>query len=159
MARHLAIGLHDGGSIVMQASGPEEAIPFDGLGGLMCLPIEVGGFGTVDSELVLPGAMPEERHVIRDSALTEIAYDADWSRVLIAGWKKQPRRPYYYNCFVWQTALNYACMNAVLRGEDAVPVHCAVLETPRGAALLFGESGMGKSTASARWPCPNPSIW
>ena len=151
MARHLAIGLHDGGSVVMQASGPEEAIPFDGLGGLMCLPIEVGGFGTADSELVLPGAMPEERHVIRDSALTEIAYDADWSRVLIAGWKKQPRRPYYYNCFVWQTALNYACMNAVLRGEDAVPVHCAVLETPCGAALLFGESGMGKSTAFRRW--------
>ena len=31
------IGLHDGGSIVMKADGPEEEIPFDGLGGLLCL--------------------------------------------------------------------------------------------------------------------------
>ena len=42
-------------------------------------------------------------------------------------------------------------MNAILRGENAVLVHCTVLETDRGAVLLFGESGMGKSTASARW--------
>ena len=35
--------------------------------------------------------------------------------------------------------------------EKAVLTHCAVLETAPGAVLLFGESGMGKSTASARW--------
>ena len=29
--------------------------------------------------------------------------------------------------------------------------HCAILETDRGAIPIFGESGMGKSTASARW--------
>ena len=42
-------------------------------------------------------------------------------------------------------------MNAVLRGEDALLAHCAVLETDRGALLIFGESGMGKSTAFGRW--------
>ncbi len=135
----------------MQADGPEEMMPFDGLGELLCLPPGEARSETSDAELIPPAAMPEGRHVIRTSALTEIAYDADWSRVLIAGWKKTSRRPYFYKCFIWQTTLNYACMNAVLRGEDAVPVHCAVLETDHGAVLLFGESGMGKSTASARW--------
>ena len=52
---------------------------------------------------------------------------------------------------MWQKLLIYAGMNAILRGENAVLAHCAALETERGAVLLFGESGMGKSTASARW--------
>ena len=38
-------------------------------------------------------------------------------------------------------ALICACMNALLRGVKAVPVHGAVLETDHGAALIFGESG------------------
>ncbi len=31
MFRWVTIGLHDGGNIVMQADGPEEAVAFDGL--------------------------------------------------------------------------------------------------------------------------------
>ena len=151
MRRKLTIGLHDGGSVVMQADGPEDAIAFDGLGGLLCLPPETAESGFADAELVPPDRMPEGRHTLRSTALTEIAYSADWSRVLISGWKKKPRRAHYYDCYVWQTALNYAGMNAILRGENAVLSHCAVLETERGAVLIFGESGMGKSTASARW--------
>ena len=109
------------------------------------------GSGSCDAELVPPDAMPDGRHVLRDQTLTEIAYAPDWSRVLIAGWKKAPRSRLHYDCYIWQTALIYAGMNAIVRGEKAVLAHCAVLETPRGAVLLFGESGMGKSTASARW--------
>ena len=52
---------------------------------------------------------------------------------------------------LWQAALTLAVMNASLRGTDAVLVHCAVLETERGAVVVFGESGMGKSTVSERW--------
>ena len=151
MTRRLTIGLHDGGSIAMQADGPEEEIPFDGLGGLLCLKPDEAEAEFADAELVAPDRMPEDRHTLRSTALTEFAYTADWSRVLIAGWKKPPRRAHYYRCYVWQTALIYAGMNAILRGENAVPAHCAALETDRGAILLFGESGMGKSTASARW--------
>ena len=152
MARVLTIRLHDGETIVMQADAPENAMAFDGLGTLMCLPVETaGGEGAPDVELIEAGAMPEGRHVIRDQALTEIAYAADWSRVLAAGWKKQPRRPHFYRCCVWQSMLICACMNALLRGVKALPVHGAVLETEEGAVLLFGESGMGKSTAFARW--------
>ena len=152
MARSLVIGLHDGERIVMRADAPEDAVAFDGFGELLCRKPEPAGQGDeADAELVAPGGMPEGRHVIRDQALTEIAYVADRSRVLIEGWKKRPRRPHYYNCCVWQAALICACMNALLRGVKAVPVHGAVLETAHGAALVFGESGMGKSTAFARW--------
>lgn len=151
MARRLMIGLHDGGSVVMQADGPEEAVAFDGLGGLLCLPVVESEQGFADAELIAPDRMPENRYPLRSAPLTEIAYTADWIRVLVAGWKKKPRRPHYYSCFVWQKLLNYAGMNAILRGENAVLAHCAVLETDRGAILIFGESGMGKSTASARW--------
>ena len=151
MARRLAIGLHDGGSVVMRADSPEEEIPFDGLGELLCLKPDEAEEGSIDAELVAPDRMPEDRHTLSTSALTETAYTADWSRVLIAGWKKPPRRTHYYRCCVWQKLLIHAGMNAILRGENAVLAHCAALETERGAVLLFGESGMGKSTASARW--------
>ena len=151
MARRLTIGLHDGGNIVMRADSPEEEIPFDGLGELLCLKPDEAEEGSIDAELVAPDRLPDDRHTLSTSALTETAYTADWSRVLIAGWKKQPRRAHYYRCCVWQKLLIYAGMNAILRGENAVLAHCAALETERGAVLLFGESGMGKSTASARW--------
>ena len=85
MARFLSIHLHDGGSVVMRASGPEEAIVFDGLGELLCLDVADGESGASDVELVAPDAMPEGRHVLRDQSLTEIAYAPDWRRVLIAG--------------------------------------------------------------------------
>ena len=143
MTRRLTVGLHDGGSVAMQADGPEEEIPFDGLGKLLCLkPDEAEETSFADAELVAPDRLPDDRHTLRSNVLTETAYAADWSRVLIAGWKKPPRRAHYYRCCVWQSALNCACMNALLRGENAVLVHCAVLETDRGAVLLFGESGM-----------------
>ena len=152
MARRLTVGLHDGGSIAMQADGPEEEIPFDGLGRLLCLkPDEVEETDFADAELVAPDRLPEDRHTLRSNVLTETAYTADWSRMLIAGWKKPPRRAHYYCCCVWQKLLIHAGLNAILRGENAVLAHCAALETGRGAVLLFGESGMGKSTASARW--------
>ena len=151
MARFLVIKLHDGGKIIMQADGPEEAMAFNGLTELMCLEPEEGASGAADAELVPPDAMPEGRHILRNTPLTESAYPADWSRVLIAGWKRQPQTPHLYHCVVWQTMLLYAGLNAVLRGENAVPAHCAVLETDRGAILLFGESGVGKSTAFGRW--------
>ena len=150
MKRRLTIGLHDG-NIVMQADGPEEVIAFDGLADLLNLPVIESEQGAADAELVLPGGMPESRHTLRSTPVTETAYAPDWSRLLIAGWKKPPKRPFFYRCHVWQTALLFAGMNAILRGENAVLTHCAVLETDRGAVLLFGESGMGKSTASARW--------
>jgi len=151
MARRLTIGLHDGGSIVMRADGPEEELPFDGLGGLLRLKVDEAEGEIVDAELVAPDRLPENRHTLRSNVLTETAYTADRSRVLIAGWKKQPRRAHYYCCCVWQKLLIHARLNAILRGENAVLAHCAALETGRGAVLLFGESGMGKSTASARW--------
>ena len=151
MYRRVLIGLHDNGNIAISADCPEEGIPFNGLGELLCLDTEETEDRFADAELVPPDRMPEDRRILRSTALTEVAYAPDWSRALIAGWKKPPRRLHYYNCHVWQTALIYAGMNAILRGADAVLVHCAVLETERGAVLLFGESGMGKSTASARW--------
>ena len=150
--RRLTIRLHDGGSIAIQADAPENTIPFDRFGELLCRKPETAeDENAPDVELVVSGEMPEKRHVIRNTGLTEIAYMDAWSRILIAGWKKTPRREHYYRCYVWQSALIYAGMNALLRGENAVLIHCAVLETVRGALLIFGESGMGKSTAFRRW--------
>ena len=151
MFRHLAIRLNNGGTIAFGTALPEDAAPFDGLGELLCMDISDGEPETADAELVPPDAMPEGRHILRNTPLTESAYPADWSRVLIAGWKRQPQTPHLYHCVVWQTMLVYAGLNAVLRGENAVPAHCAVLESDRGAILLFGESGIGKSTAFGRW--------
>ena len=102
-------------------------------------------------EFVRPEELPEGRHTMWKGPLTEVAYTEDWRRFLIAGWKRTIRRKHYYRNYVWHTGLNLAGMNAILRGENAVLAHCTALETERGVVLLFGESGMGKSTASVRW--------
>lgn len=52
---------------------------------------------------------------------------------------------------IWQTCLLGCCIAAVLRGNSILPVHGALLDTPRGGVLLCGQSGMGKTTTSRRW--------
>jgi len=154
MTRRLTIPLHGGGRIAIRANAPEEAIHFDGFAELLGLTPSFDSDAEdvpADVELVLPDAMPEDRHILKSTPLTEIAFNPDWSRILLASWKKKPPRVSYYICYIWQTAVIFAGMNAILRGENAVLVHCAILETSAGALLIFGESGMGKSTVSARW--------
>lgn len=151
MSRLLTIALHDGGNVTIRSDVPEDGT-FDGLGGLLRLDVdEVGADAAADAVLVPPGAMPEGRHALRNTPLTEAAYMSDWSRILVAGWKRIPRRPDSYRNSVRQTLLICAGLNAVLRGVDAVLAHCAVLEADRGAVLILGESGMGKTTAFSRW--------
>jgi len=151
LSRILTIALHDGGKVAMRSDVPEEGA-FDGLGRLLRLDVEeAGADADADAVLIVPDAMPEGRHVLRNTSLTETAYTADWSRILVAGWKKPPRRPDLCRNSVWQTLLIGAGLNAVLRGVDAVLAHCAVLETDRGAVLILGEGGMGKTTAFKRW--------
>ena len=159
MTRRLTIDLNGGGRIAIRAHAPEEAIHFDGFAELMGMtppsadpdPADPGSDAPADVEIVAPDAMPEGRHTLFSNPLTETAFDPDWARVFMSPWKKRPRDPRLFECYVWQNALIYAGMAAIFRGENAVLAHCAVLETASGAVLIFGESGMGKSTASARW--------
>jgi len=135
----------------MRADGPEEAVAIYGLGRLLRLNVNESEGSFADAEIVPPERMPEGRHTLRSTLLTETAYAPDWSRVLICGWKKPPKRPFFYQHHVWQTVRICTGMNAILRGENAVLTHCAVLETDRGAILLFepleGEKS-GKNSCS-----------
>lgn len=149
--RQIAIRLHDGSRIVIRAEGQETVIPFLGMAQLLCVKEDAVTDESADVELIKPDRMPEKRYTQRSTSLTDIAYAKDWNQVLIAGWKREPRTPVYYRNYVWQATLIFACLNSILHGGKALLVHCATLETDRGAVLLFGESGMGKSTASTRW--------
>lgn len=51
----------------------------------------------------------------------------------------------------WQLVAIGAVIAAILRGRKILLVHGALLDAPRGAILLCGQSGMGKSTTSRRW--------
>lgn len=70
MSRRVTIGLHDGGGIVMLADGPEEAIPFDGFGELLCLKPGSGEEKTAEAELIRSNRMPESSHALRSMSLT-----------------------------------------------------------------------------------------
>ena len=150
-ARQIAIMLHDGHRIVFSTKCKETDVPFSGMEKLLCLDEESWQGGILDVEFVYRKDLPACRHPLKTGGLTEIAYTEDWRHVLIAGWKREPHDPMYYRNYLWQMALVYGCMNSLLHGGSAVLVHCAVLETSHGAVLLFGESGMGKSTAFKRW--------
>ena len=149
--RHIALHLHNGGRIMMYAGIPEEELPFCGLGKLLGTEVENGTPEVFDLEYTTAQRLPEGRHTLMKTELTEVAYAEDWSHILIAAGTALPCYKLYCTNQIWQRGLIFAEMNALLRGENTVLVHCTALETERGAVLLFGESGMGKSTASARW--------
>lgn len=132
MYRRVLINLHGDGNIAMQVDRPEEEIPFNGLGELLCLDVDKTEDRLADAELISPDRMPKDSHMLKTTSLTTIAYSIDWSKVFIAGWKKQPLRPLLYQCYIWQTALICAGMNAILHGISAIFAHCAVLETDKG---------------------------
>ena len=143
--------LHDGHRIVLSTKCKETDVPFSGMEKLLGLEEEGWQGENLDVEFIYRKDLPSGRHPLKMGSLTEIAYTEDWSHVVIAGWKREPRDPVYYRNYLWQMALVYGCINSILHGGNAVLVHCAVLETSHGAVLLFGESGMGKSTAFKRW--------
>lgn len=149
--RHIALHLHNGGRIVLYTGSPEVKLPFYDLGKLLCTKVENWKPGIFDLEFTTVPMLPEGCHALWKTALNEVVFAEDWSHILIAGWKRRPRNKLYYMNQIWQRGLIFAGMNALLRGEKAVLVHCTALETERGVVLLFGESGMGKSTASVRW--------
>ena len=146
----LSIRLHNGQKIVLNVSSAGKQFSNLQMGELLCLPMESGA-ADMDVELVSSGKMPACRHTMTKTKLTEIAFAEDWSHVLIEVCRREPRHPNYYRNYVWQMSLIWGSMNAILHGGKALLVHCALLETERGAVVLFGESGIGKSTASARW--------
>ena len=121
------------------------------MGCLLCLPMDDRKTEAMDAELVSADEMPAGRHTMWKTSLTETAFTENWSHILVAGWRRPPRRTVLYQHFVLQMTLVLGSLNALLKGREALLVHCSTLETERGAVLLFGESGMGKSTASRRW--------
>jgi hypothetical protein len=56
-----------------------------------------------------------------------------------------------YAIFIWHGAVLLAACAAMLRRENLLLMHCAMLEKDGNALLLCGESGVGKSTSSRRW--------
>ena len=147
------IRLHHGEAIRLCSSGQETKTNISGMRELMCLKEEPPPQwnGLPDAELIGLEEMPTIRNVMHRNPMTEIAYSEDWERLFVAGWIRSPRNVFHYRHYLWQTALICGATHALLKGRNAILVHCSVLETERGAVLLFGESGMGKSTASARW--------
>jgi len=151
--RQVTIRLHNQDAIRLQTHCPETDLPFDGVGPLLGLETEETEepAGNPDSELVLPGNAPEDVEWHPLTKTTSMGLPPDHGHLLLHCHQVPPRDPRKYRLYTWQTGLILAGENAILRGADAVLVHCSALETDRGAVVLFGESGMGKSTASARW--------
>lgn len=153
VTRQVIINLHHGGNIVVQTFYPEEEVPFDGFSELLGEEVLTGAEvrqDEVDVELIPPGAFPSEASCFFQGQITKAALASD-RHILVCGFRERPKNPQWYHICIWQSCLRLAGMHAILRGENVVFAHCAALETERGVVLLFGESGMGKSTASARW--------
>ena len=137
----------------MQTPFLEGKFAFDGLGTLMGLGSPVPGGSSFDSMLIPQETMP---------AAAEIVYSNRWMearRETVGG-------PFYVmdirenvikatdtmvRHVAWYLTLAMACLHAILRGEKFLLCHSGLLETSKGGILLFGESGVGKSTACARW--------
>ena len=151
MTRNLSISLHHGGNIVVQTLHSEEELPFDGFGELLGLEVQRDPGCSPDTIIVLPGKMPEGAHLLHKGKITDLWFTSDWQSILVCCYQKRPRDPHLYKLYVWQTSLMMAGLNAILRGNKAVICHGALLETEGGGVVIFGESGMGKSTASRRW--------
>jgi len=153
MLRQITIRLHDRTEITFGTHRPEAEFPFAGLGDLLGLAVEErpDAAGAPDAELILPEDVKPETQWVERGPCTSAAMLPDGGHIQLLCYRRPPSRRRYYRLCIWQMGLGMGVMNAVLRGVKAVLAHCAVLETEGGAVLLFGESGMGKSTAVGRW--------
>jgi hypothetical protein len=153
--RQITIRLYGDNAILVRTPCREAELPFEQFGTLLGLETEEmeGGVsgGSPDAELVLPGSAPDGVDWHPLAKTTSMGLALDRGHLLLRCYQVQPRSWRKYSLYTWQTGLILAGENAILRGVEAVLVHCTLLETDCGAVVLFGESGMGKSTASARW--------
>ena len=82
---------------------------------------------------------------------TAIGWDREWQAFLIAAAEQHSAAGDLALIRLWQRAVLFGISAAMLRGYRVIPVHGAWLSTRRGALLLCGESGVGKSTSARRW--------
>jgi len=137
----------------MQTPFKEEEIAFDGFGALMGLGFPVPGGPACDSMLVPMEAMPSGVPTFYNNRWMEVRRETPGGPFYVADARKElfrARRVMLHHV-AWYTTLVMACLHAIQRGEQFVLCHCGLLETSKGGILLFGESGVGKSTACARW--------
>jgi hypothetical protein len=153
MLRQVTIKLHEHPGIMLGTDSPEPDVPFDGFGELLGLGEEKreSSERETDVEILPAGSLPAEAGYFHRGRITRSAVCPSGYGFRICCNRKASKNPHLQMHCLWQTSLTLAVMNAILRGVDAVLTHCALLETEHGAVMVLGESGMGKSTASARW--------
>jgi len=137
----------------MQTPFLEGKFTFNGLGTLMGLGAPVSGGPAFDSMLIPQERMPVAAEYVYDNRWMEVRRETVGGPFFVADIREKTIKA--TNTMVqhvaWYLTLAMACLHAIQRGEKFVLCHCGLLETPRGGILLFGESGVGKSTACRRW--------
>ena len=106
-----------------------------------------------DSKLIRTETMPPGAVLLYRTRWLEVRRERPGGPYLVCGILKRLRleAEQMNRGILWYMTLAMACVHAIQRGEKFLLCHCTLLETSRGGILLFGESGVGKSTASARW--------
>ena len=138
----------------MQTPFQEEKVPFDGFGRLMGVEVRTcPDDAPCDARLVPVSAAPAGSDEVYSTRWLEVRRDKPGNPYWVCGTRTpRSRAEEQMNLgILWYMTLAMACVHAIQRGEKFILCHCTLLETPQGGVLLFGESGVGKSTASARW--------
>lgn len=137
----------------MQTPFQEEEVAFDGFGELMGLGAPSCGDAACDSQLIPLSAMPAEAEEVFRTYWLKVRREHAGAPYLVCGTRtaRSLSEEHMISRNLWYMTLAMACVHAIQRGERFLLCHCTLLETAAGGVLLFGESGVGKSTASARW--------
>lgn len=146
--KQISLPLQSGQAIRLQGDFPGTAADFCGLSRLLSLPLEP------------PEANPHCCSADRAPADTVLLYESRRSRIVgdltakVCYFTPKDHRflqDPVYCVFVWHGMVLAAASAALLRGENVLLIHGAMLEQNGEALLLCGESGVGKSTTSCRW--------
>ena len=138
----------------MQTPFQEDEIPFDGFGALMGLEVRTcPDDAPCDARLVPVSAAPAGSDMVYCTRWMEVRRETPGAPYWVCGTRTPRSRAeeQMNRGILWYMTLAMACVHAIQRGEQFLLCHGTLLETPEGGVLLFGESGVGKSTASARW--------
>ncbi len=147
----IIIPLQDGSRIILRSSaaGPLE---LEGLARLL----------RVDPQDAAPEAMPnleatasQERSKsclpLTGSPENTVHLNRETGTFLLTILRKRSVYREHYCVWNWRRSFFFALLSAMMRGAKVLPVHGAILVTPRGGIMLCGESGVGKSTTVRRW--------
>lgn len=148
----IVISPQDNPSIVLRSNSSRSSLGWDRFARLLGTELQGNVQSLVPNLEIMPMGRKEGNYpLVFCWAGIAVSFNRDHCTFELAGFKEEISSEKHHQVYIWQLAVMLGIASGILRGSRLLPVHGALLASARGALLLCGESGVGKSTTVRRW--------